>query len=137
ESGTGKELLARKVHDLGRSRSGPFVPINCAAIPGELFESELFGHTTGAFSGAHQTKAGMIEMAHGGTLFLDEIGDLPLSFQAKLLRILEDKEIRRLGETRSRRVSFRLACATNRNLKQQVRTRRFRDDLFYRLNVFT
>jgi two-component system NtrC family response regulator len=135
ETGTGKDLLATYIHAALPHRSGPFVPVNCTAIPSELFESELFGHQKGAFSGATADKAGLFETADGGTLFLDEIGDLPLTLQPKLLRALETRKIRRVGENRTRSFDVCLICATNRDLEQQIGQDRFREDLFYRLNV--
>ena len=137
ETGTGKELVARKLHQLGARSARPFVAQNCAALPGELFESELFGHAAGAFTGATTAKPGVFESVSGGTLLLDEVAELPLSFQAKLLRVLEDKRVRRVGETNERDVDFRLVCATNRALGQEVEEGRFRRDLFYRINAFT
>ena len=136
ETGTGKELLASAVHDLSPRRAGPFVKVNCAAISPTLIESELFGHEKGAFTGALQRRAGRFELAHGGTLFLDEIGELPLDAQAKLLRVLQEREIERIGGTRTIPVDVRIICATNRDLEREVVERRFRADLFYRLNVF-
>jgi two-component system response regulator AtoC len=135
ESGTGKELVARHLHYGGRRRSGPFVALNCGAIPETLLESELFGHRRGAFTEAKSDRAGLIEEAGGGTLFLDEIGEFPLSLQAKLLRFLEGGEIRRLGDTEVRKVNVRLVAATARDLEAEVAGGRFRDDLFYRINV--
>lgn len=136
ESGTGKEVLARKIHELSPRRESPFLAVNCAAIPAELFESELFGHVAGAFSGAAAMKRGLLELAHRGTLLLDEIADLPLPVQAKLLRVLEEKEVRRVGGTTLRKIDFRLLAATNRDLRKEVLAGRFRQDLFYRINVF-
>jgi transcriptional regulator with GAF, ATPase, and Fis domain len=136
ESGTGKELFARTLHALSPRADGPFVAINCAAIPDTLLESELFGHEKGAFTGAVARKPGRFELAHRGTLFLDEIGDLPLPLQAKILRAIEDRRIDRLGGTTSIQVDVRLVAATNRNLRASVAARRFREDLFFRLSVF-
>jgi transcriptional regulator with PAS, ATPase and Fis domain len=137
ESGTGKEHVARTIHALGPRRHGPIVAVNCAAVPAELFESELFGHAAGAFSGAAHAKPGLLEVAHEGTLLLDEIGELPRASGAKLLRALEEKEVRRLGETRPRKLDFRLLCATREDLAREVAEGRFRPDLFYRISVFT
>jgi len=134
ESGTGKELVARAVHETS-GRDGTFVPVNCAAIPAELIESELFGHTGSAFTGARQPRAGLIEAADGGTLFLDEVGELPLPVQPKLLRSLQDGAIRRVGANVEKSVDLRVVAATNRDLEQDVRDGRFREDLFWRLNV--
>ncbi len=134
ESGTGKELAARALHEVSAVR-GPFVAVNAAALPATLMESELFGHTRGSFTGATAAKRGLIEQAHGGTLFLDEIGEFPLELQAKLLRALEEKEIRPVGADRAVRVEVRWIAATNRDLAQEVVSGRFRTDLFYRLNV--
>jgi DNA-binding NtrC family response regulator len=136
ESGTGKELFARAVHALSPRADGPFVAINCAAIPETLLESELFGYEKGAFTGATSRKPGRFELAHRGTLFLDEIGDLPLTLQAKILRALEEKRFERVGGTQSLHVDVRVVAATNRNLKQRVAEREFREDLFFRLSVF-
>jgi formate hydrogenlyase transcriptional activator len=136
ETGTGKELVARAVHRLSGRRDGPFVKLNCAAIPATLLESELFGHAKGAFTGAVSRQAGRVEMADGGTLFLDEIGELPLELQPKLLRVLQDRQFERLGESKTVNVNLRLVAATNRNLAEMVRNGQFRSDLYYRLNVF-
>lgn len=135
ESGTGKELLARLIHEASARREGPFVAINCAALPESLLESELFGHARGAFTGATAAKPGRFEMANGGTLLLDEIGDMPLNLQPKLLRVLQERVVERLGETRSQRVDIRVIATTNVQLEQVVSRGLFRSDLFYRLNV--
>lgn len=134
ESGTGKELVAREIHKAS-ARTGAFVAVNCAAIPSELLESELFGHTGQAFTGARQQRAGLIEAAHKGTLFLDEVGDLPLPVQPKLLRALQEGRIRPVGSNIEREVQFRVVAATNRNLEDDMHTGRFREDLYWRLNV--
>ena len=138
ESGTGKELFAHAVHHLSQRRNEPFIKVNCAAIPDNLLESELFGYDYGAFSGAKKGgKPGKFELADKGTLFLDEIGDMPLSMQAKLLRVLQDKVIERVGGTESKRVDMRIIAATNKNLRQLIAEGKFREDLYYRLNVIT
>jgi DNA-binding NtrC family response regulator len=136
ESGTGKELFARSLHALSPRAEGPFVAINCAAIPDTLLETELFGHEKGAFTGAAARKPGRFELAHRGTLFLDEIGDLPLGLQAKILRALEERRFERVGGTQSLHVDVRVVAATNRHLKQAVAARVFREDLYFRLSVF-
>ncbi len=135
-TGTGKELVARGIHDLSRRNRGPFVVVNCAAIPESLLEAELFGFTRGAFTGAVQSRLGRIHAAHGGTLFLDEVGELPLSMQAKLLRFVQEGEVQRLGSADLFRVDARVIAATNANLLQRVREKQFREDLYYRLAVF-
>jgi DNA-binding NtrC family response regulator len=137
ESGTGKELIARAVHYNSTRKSGPFTPINCAAIPDNLIESELFGYETGAFTGASHRKIGLFELSNKGTLFLDEIGELPLLTQTKLLRVLQDKEIRRLGGNDSVKVDVRILAATNKDLEKEVISGKFREDLYYRLKVVT
>ncbi|MBI5199596.1 MAG: sigma-54-dependent Fis family transcriptional regulator [Nitrospirae bacterium] len=135
ESGTGKELVARAIHNTSQRKDFPFVAINCAAIPRELIENELFGHEAGAYTGATSKEAGKVEVANRGTLFLDEIGEMPLSMQVKLLRFLQEKEFYRIGGTRSIRSDCRIITATNRNLDSDITSGRFREDLFYRLNV--
>src|SRR5215813_11254644 len=136
ETGTGKELIARAVHNISRRCERPFIKVNCAAIPFDLLESELFGHEKGAFTGAIAQKIGRFEMADSGTLFLDEIGDLPLALQPKLLRVLQEQEFERLGSGRTHRVNVRLVAATHRDLADMVERKEFRSDLYYRLNVF-
>jgi formate hydrogenlyase transcriptional activator len=135
ESGTGKELVCRALHELSPRREQAFVSVNCAAIPASLIESELFGHERGAFTGASQQRPGRFELAEGGTLFLDEIAEVPLEMQAKLLRVLQEREFERVGGRRTLRSSARIVAATNRNLLELVRAGRFREDLFYRLYV--
>lgn len=136
ESGTGKELIARAIHERGARSRRPLVKLNCSAVPEGLFESEFFGHVKGAFTGALKDKPGRFELADGGTLFLDEIGEVPLAMQAKLLRVLQEQELERVGDTRTRKVNVRVIAASNRHLKKEVEEGRFRQDLFYRLSVF-
>jgi len=136
ESGTGKEIIARALHDASLRRSKLFVPINCGAIPGELLESELFGHEKGAFTGALSARQGRFEMAEGGTLFLDEIGDMPMSMQVKLLRVLQERTFERVGSNKTLHCDVRIIAATHRHLAEEIKENRFREDLFYRLNVF-
>ncbi|RMH43764.1 MAG: sigma-54-dependent Fis family transcriptional regulator [Gammaproteobacteria bacterium] len=135
ESGTGKELVARLIHDSSPRTDGPFVPVNCGAIPSELIESELFGHVKGAFTGAHQNKIGLFEQANGGTLFLDEVAELPVAMQVKLLRVLQEKAIRPVGDVKEKSINVRILCATHKNLSELVQNGQFRQDLYYRLNV--
>jgi transcriptional regulator with GAF, ATPase, and Fis domain len=135
QTGTGKELFARAIHYFGERRSKPFVPVNCAALPDQLIENELFGHSKGAFTGALVEKPGLLHEADGGTLFLDEIDSLSLSVQSKLLRLLQDQEFRPLGSTKSHTINVKIIAATNSDLRYLVETRQFREDLFYRLNV--
>ncbi len=136
ETGTGKELVARAVHDQSLRRDMPFVVVNCGALPESLIESELFGHRKGAFTGADEHRVGLFEVANGGTIFLDEIGELPKAMQAKLLRVLESGEIRRVGDNESHIVDVRVVCATHRNLEEMVAEQHFREDLMYRINTF-
>ena len=136
ESGTGKELVARAIHEQGARRERPLIKLNCSAVPEGLFESEFFGHVKGSFTGALKDKPGRFELADGGTLFLDEIGEVPLAMQAKLLRVLQEQELERVGDTRTRKVNVRVIAASNRDLKKEVDEGRFRQDLFYRLSVF-
>ena len=136
ESGTGKEMIAQGLHNLSRRAKGPFVAFNCAAVPENLLESELFGYEEGAFTGARRGgKVGLMELAHGGTLFMDEIGEMPLPLQARILRVIQEKEVMRIGGERIIPVDLRLLSATNENLMQMIETRRFRKDLYYRINV--
>src|SRR5688572_16500854 len=135
ESGTGKELVARLIHESSARQEGPFVPVNCGAIPTELMESELFGHKRGSFTGAVADKKGLVQSAEGGTLFLDEVADLPLHMQVKLLRLVQEKTVRPIGESREEAVDVRILSATHRNLAQLVAEGRFREDLFYRIDV--
>jgi len=137
QSGTGKEVLAKLIHSQSPWRSGPFVKVSCPAIPGTLIESELFGYEKGAFTGAYGAKPGRIELAHRGTLFLDEIGELESSLQAKLLQLLQDGEFNRIGAAGDRRIDVRFVCATNRSLENEMKSGRFREDLFYRISVLT
>ena len=136
ESGTGKELIARGIHQTGKRLNGPFVALNCSAIPETLIESELFGHSRGAFTGAVSAKAGSVERANGGTLFLDEIGDLSLPAQAKLLRVIQEREIQRLGETAVRKVDVRFVFATHKDLMKMVQSGEYREDLYYRIRGY-
>jgi two-component system response regulator GlrR len=135
ESGTGKELVARAIHYTGPRATRPFITVNCGAIPETLMEDELFGHARGAYTGAHGDKKGVFEEAEGGTLFLDEIGELYPSCQVKLLRVLQESEVRRIGENRNRQVDVRVVAATNRDLRKEMEERRFREDLFHRISV--
>ena len=137
ESGTGKEVTARQIHNLSHRKDGPFVPVECSAMPGSLIESELFGYERGAFTGAERTKKGLIESADGGTLFLDEIGDLGVELQTRLFRVVEERALRRLGGLSQVRVDCRIVCATNQDLEAKIRTGTFREELYYRLSVVT
>ena len=136
ESGTGKEVVARAIHEMSARANGPFVPVNCGAIPGELLESELFGHEKGAFTGAISSSRGRFELAEGGTLFLDEIGDMPMPMQVKLLRVLQERIYERVGGTKPIQADVRIIAATHRNLDSMISENKFREDLYYRLNVF-
>lgn len=136
ESGTGKEVVARNIHNLSERSQGPFVPVNCGAIPAELLESELFGHEKGAFTGAISTRKGRFELAEGGTLFLDEIGDMPQPMQVKLLRVLQERTFERVGGAKSLKANVRIIAATHQHLEDMIKTNDFREDLYYRLNVF-
>jgi PAS domain S-box-containing protein len=136
ESGTGKELIASAIHEQSKRHERPLIRVNCAAIPRDLFESEFFGHIKGAFTGALQNRTGRFELADGGTIFLDEVGEIPLELQSKLLRVLQEGQIERVGEEQTRSVDVRVVAATNRDLKTDIDARRFREDLFFRLNVF-
>ncbi|MEC7472207.1 MAG: sigma-54 dependent transcriptional regulator, partial [Pseudomonadota bacterium] len=136
ESGTGKEVVARNLHYHSKRRQGPFVPVNCGAIPAELLESELFGHEKGAFTGAITARSGRFELAEGGTLFLDEIGDMPLPMQVKLLRVLQERTFERVGSNRTQSADVRIIAATHKNLEKMIEEGTFREDLYYRLNVF-
>jgi transcriptional regulator with GAF, ATPase, and Fis domain len=136
ESGTGKELVARAIHELSARNGQPLIKLNCSAVPEGLFESEFFGHVKGSFTGALKDKLGRFELADGGTLFLDEIGEVPPAMQAKLLRVLQEQELERIGDTHTRKINVRLIAATNRDLTKEVDAGRFREDLYYRLRVF-
>jgi sigma-54 dependent transcriptional regulator, flagellar regulatory protein len=136
ESGTGKEVIARNLHFHSDRKAGPFVPVNCGAIPAELLESELFGHEKGAFTGAITTRQGRFEMAEGGTLFLDEIGDMPLNMQVKILRVLQEHTYERVGGMKTMKTNVRIIAATHKNLEKMIEEETFREDLYYRLNVF-
>lgn len=135
ETGVGKEELARFIHQMSPRNKKPFVAVNCAALPGDLLESELFGFQKGAFTGAHQTRTGKIESAEGGTFLLDEISELPLDLQGKLLRVLQEREVEKLGTNETKKIDVRFVCTSNRDLKEMVKTHQFRSDLYYRINV--
>ncbi|NQZ18502.1 MAG: sigma-54 factor interaction domain-containing protein, partial [Bdellovibrionales bacterium] len=135
ESGVGKELMARYIHDNSQRKDSPFIAVNCAAVPENLLESELFGHEKGAFTGAHQQKLGKFELADKGTFLLDEISELPLQLQGKLLRVLQESEVERVGGTSVKKIDVRFICTSNKNLAEMVKKGEFRQDLFYRLNV--
>ena len=137
ESGTGKEIVAHTIHDLSARRDGPFIVLNCAAIPDTLIESELFGHERGAFTGADKRRSGCFELAEGGTLFLDEIGEMKIDMQTKLLRVLEERKFRSVGGSTELSANVRVLAASNRNLESAAADGTFREDLYYRLNVFT
>ncbi len=136
ESGTGKEIVGRLIHSLSNRKNKPFVPVNCGAIPTDLLETELFGHEKGAFTGAITSRMGRFELAQGGTIFLDEIGDMPLAMQVKILRVIQEKVIERVGSNKSIKVDVRIIAATHRNLEEEIAKGTFREDLFYRINVF-
>ena len=136
ESGVGKELIARAIHDQSPRSDRPMIKVNCASIPRDLFESEFFGHVQGSFTGAVRDRIGRFELADGGTLFLDEVGEIPLEMQSKLLRVLQEGTYERIGDEQTRRASVRIVAATNRNLQEEVAAKRFREDLYYRLSVF-
>lgn len=136
ESGTGKEVVAQNIHYRSGRADKPFVPINCGAIPGDLLESELFGHEKGAFTGAISARQGRFELAKGGTIFLDEIGDMSMPMQVKLLRVLQERTFERVGSNRTQEADVRVIAATHRDLEESIRNNEFREDLFYRLNVF-
>ena len=136
ETGVGKELVARALHEASARAGGPFIPVNCAALAPTLIESELFGHEKGAFTGADRQRKGRFEAAEGGTIFLDEVGELPLDMQVKLLRVLQEEEFERVGSSMTRQANVRVIAATNRNLRDEIKSGRFREDLFYRLQVY-